>query len=128
MLRLLTLGGLALERDGGEPLTQVLAHPKRLAVLLYLALHEPRGLHQRNALLALFWPESDESHARNALRNTVHFLRSVLGAETILGGAGDAIGIDPSSLSCDAVAFEQALAAGDHVEAMRLYRGPLAPG
>lgn len=58
MLRLTTLGTIRLERDGeAVPVPQ----PKRVALLAYLALARPRGLHRRDTLLAMFWPELPES-------------------------------------------------------------------
>ena len=63
----------------GTEAEDVLHQPKRLALLVYLAMAEPRGFHRRDSLLALFWPELPEKRARNALNKTLHFLRSHLG-------------------------------------------------
>ena len=41
----------------------MLRQPRRLALLVYLALAHPKGLHQRDKLLALFWPEMDTTRA-----------------------------------------------------------------
>src|SRR5436305_244322 len=49
---------------------------KTLALLIYLAV-EP-GLHAREKLTALFWPESDAAHGRAMLRRTLAFLRNPL--------------------------------------------------
>jgi DNA-binding SARP family transcriptional activator len=65
MLELHTLGSVDLLGTEGEEVSGVLSQPKRLALLVYLAV-EP-GPHRRDTLLTLFWPESDETHARNAL-------------------------------------------------------------
>ena len=65
-------------------LTAVLRQPKRLALLLYLTLASPRGLQRRDRLLALFWPEQEESRARNALSQALHVLRRGLGEEVLV--------------------------------------------
>jgi len=57
----------------------VLAQPKRVALLAYLAAATPRRLHRRDSLLALFWPELDQEHAarRCARHCTGSGMRSV---------------------------------------------------
>ena len=89
VIRLRTLGQLDLEGPGGHEVRNALAQPKRAALLAYLALATPRGHHRRDALLALFWPESDIERARNALNQAVHFLRLSLGSGTIINRSGD---------------------------------------
>ena len=83
-VRLFTLGALDLQAANGTELRSVLAQPRRIALLAYLALATPRGPHRRDRLLALFWPDQDESHARNALSQAVYFLRNALGADAIV--------------------------------------------
>jgi DNA-binding SARP family transcriptional activator len=112
MIRLRTLGALDLRSSEGHELRSVLAQPKRVALLVYLALAPPRGPHRRDTLLALFWPEQDTEHARNALSQSVHFLRRSLGAEAVTSGNGDELGLAWNTFWCDAVAFEEALDAG----------------
>src|SRR5439155_727113 len=60
------LGGLNLLGVGGHELKSVLAQPKRVALLAYLAAATPKRLHRRDSLVALFWPELDQEHARAA--------------------------------------------------------------
>jgi peptide/nickel transport system substrate-binding protein len=50
---------------------------KAVALLAYLALTAER--HSRDALAALFWPESSQAHARGALRYTLASLKKALG-------------------------------------------------
>ncbi len=61
---------------------QLLAFPDRkaLALLVYLAVEG--GMHARQRLTRLFWPESDMAHGRTALRNTLLHLRHALGEDT----------------------------------------------
>ena len=127
MLQLHTLGTLDLRGPTDADCAAVLAQPKRLALLIYLAAASPRRFHRRDSLLALFWPELDESHARAALRRTLYFLRSALGADAIVGRGDDEIGAN-ESLACDAAEFEASLARGDLGRALDLYRGDFLAG
>src|SRR5512142_2124484 len=49
---------------------------KAEALLLYLAVEG--GMHTRSQLAALLWPDSEPSTARNALRNALALLRTLL--------------------------------------------------
>ena len=60
---------------------EVLAQPKRVALLAYLVVEGQRVPVPRDRLLALFWPESDEARARNALSQALHHLRQALGTD-----------------------------------------------
>ena len=128
MIRLRALGALGLHDANGQELRSVLSQRRRVALLAYLALATPRDLHSRDSLLALFWPEYDSDHARNALSQAVHFLRRSLGAHVLVSRNGDAVGVNRDQLWCDAVAFEDLLAAGRVAEAVDLYRGDLLEG
>ena len=127
MISFRTLGAVSLRNEEGQDLHSVLAQPKRLALLGYLALARPHGPHRRDSLLALFWPELDGDSARNALTQAVHFLRRALG-ETLQGRHGDVLQVDRTRLWCDAVAFETAIQDGRLDEAIQLYAGPLLDG
>jgi serine/threonine-protein kinase len=122
------LGEVDLRDPQGAEARQVLAQPKRLAVLTYLALAAPRGFHRRDSVIALFWPELDTAGARNALRQALHFLRRALGADAIAARGAEEVGVEASRVWCDAVAFEAALDAGELERALELYRGDLLPG
>jgi adenylate cyclase len=128
MIHLRMLGALDLRGSDGQELRPVLAQPKRAALLAYLALATPRGPHRRDTLLALFWPEQDTDHARNALSQAVHFLRRSLGAETLVAGNGDGLELKAEDLWCDAIALEGAIDAGRFLDALDLYRGDLLQG
>jgi serine/threonine-protein kinase len=127
MLRLTTLGAVDLRDDHGRPLRDVLRQPKRLALLVYLALESTRTLVSRDRLLALFWPEADEEHARNALSQLLHQLRAALGRDLFTSNGPGLIGVASGALWCDAAAFEEALARGDRDIALDLYRGEFCP-
>ena len=128
MVELFLLGGLDLKGSDGESLHSVLSHPKRVAVLTYLILGAPRGYLTRDRLISVFWPESDESHARNALSQILHGLRRSLGEDVILTRGTNEVGISDDHLSCDAVAFIQAVQGGDFKKALELYLGDFLLG
>ena len=126
MFLLRVLGGLDLETAGGEEVRKVTAQPKRAALLIRLAL--AKQFVRRDTLLALLWPDADTSHARAALRQAVRFLRQHLGEGVVISRGEEELGVDESQLSCDAVAFSDALGRGDDASAVGLYRGDLLPG
>ena len=128
MIELRALGTLALRDPNGEDLHSVLAQPKRVALLAYLAIARPRGFQRRDTLLALLWPELDEQHARGALNQALRHLRTALGKEAVPSRGDGEIGIDVRALSCDAVEFEAAIEADDPARALGLYRGDLLDG
>ena len=128
MIRLHVLGTARLVGNQGQELREVLVKPKSLALLAYLALAAPRGFVRRDSLLALFWPESDSSHARNALRQTIHHLRHALGEGVLVGRGAEELGVEAEQIWCDAVAFGAALDRSATAEALALYGGDLLPG
>src|SRR6266700_3237334 len=101
MIRLRTLGAVDLKDSEGRELRPLLTQPKRLALLTYLALAGSSGFRRRDTVVALFWPELDEEHARGSLRQ---------------------------ALRCDATAFVDACEGGRHAEALDLYQGAFLDG
>ena len=127
VIELKTLGSLDLRHDGKE-VHAVLKQPKRLALLTYLAITLPRRFHRRDALLGMFWPELDQSHARAALRRAIYFLRQALGDDVIVGRGDEELAILEEGFVSDVAGFEAALAAGNFADAVELYRGDLLEG
>lgn len=128
MYDLITLGGIDLQRTESSAPHPLLGQRKRFALLAYLALARPRGIHRRSMLLGLLWPELGAEHGRSALRQAVHGLRRSLGEKVIRSRGDEEIWLDGSVLSCDAVRFEEALGTGQLTHAVELYQGPLLPG
>jgi DNA-binding SARP family transcriptional activator len=128
MIQFHTLGVLDLRGPDGRELRSVLQQPKRLGLLAYLVVAFPRRFHRRDSLLALFWPELDQEHARAALRRSLYFLRAELGTDVVVGRGDDEVGVPEEVLWCDATALEQALNQGDAERAVGLYRGTLLEG
>lgn len=126
MHRLTTLGAVDLRNARGHPVREVLAQPKRVALLAYLTIESRRGPVSRDKVLALFWPESDETRARNALSQSLHHVRQALGSEVIENHGAGALRVS-AELWCDAVEFGAALERGDAAMALDLYRGEFCP-
>lgn len=108
--------------------SELLARPKALGLLAYLAIALPLGLHRRDELLALFWPDSDSSHARNALRQSLHLQRSSLPAGSLITRGKMEVGIESALLRIDVRTFEDHLDHGREANALALYRGELLNG
>ncbi len=121
------LGTIDLRTADGRSAVTVLQQPKRLALLAYLAHARPRGFRRRDELLALLWPESDDQHARAALRKTVHAIRAALGAEVLVGRGDEELALDFELFHSDVDEFDAAIAEKRFRDASRLYRGELLP-
>src|SRR4051812_4623358 len=123
-----TLGTLDLRAPDGRELHSLLAQPKRIALLAYLCIAEPRGYHRRDTLLGLFWPDSDQEHARSSLRKSLHVLRHALGENVILSRGDEEVAVDQSRISCDVPSFDELFRQNRFEDAFELYHGDLLPG
>ena len=121
------LGRVSLINPNAHDVQSLLGQPRRLALLAYLATPPP-GMHRRDSLLALFWPELDQAHARNALRQALHVLRRALGTSAVTSHGDEEVGLDFEQVWCDVAAFERAIADGQLRDAIELYRGDLLEG
>ena len=128
MLRFRTLGQVDLRGPDGLPVQELLTQPRRLGLLAYLAVARPRGLHRRDRLVTLFWPELDDTRARAALSQALHVIRKALGPGILVTRGSEEVGVDFGRLLADADQFEQAADAGALTDADRLYQGDLLPG
>ncbi|MFL5475062.1 MAG: winged helix-turn-helix domain-containing protein, partial [Gemmatimonadales bacterium] len=121
MLLLRLLGGPSLSGNGSTvtgPATQ--RHRLALLALLASSRYRPQS---RDKLVARLWPERDVEHARNLLNQGVHALRRVIGEAGIIS-VHDELRLDPATVACDVVAFEDTIAAGELERAIGLYTGP----
>jgi DNA-binding SARP family transcriptional activator len=124
MIRLRTLGGFSVNLDGADSTASSL-RPRVLALLALLAGHR-QGL-SRDKLLAYLWPDSDTAHARNSLKQALFSLRHVVDRPIIISASG-LLRLDPSEVDVDLWGLEAALANGEEVRAVRLYRGLFLDG
>jgi len=127
MIRLSIMGGPDLVDADGRPIQRLLQQPKRLALLVYLALAGPGRLRTRDAAIGLFWPESTDESARASLNTAMSKFRRDLGFEAIVVRGASEIGVSADLLWCDAVAFVQ-LAPEDPAGALELYRDEALSG
>jgi len=125
MFRLRVLGGFALEGPSGASLPS-LPQRRAEAVLAVLAVCGDLGC-TRERLIALLWPESDETHSRHSLRDSLRAIRQTLGPDAV-PSAGDLLRLDPSVVVSDVASIAQALSADRHAEAVRAYGGRLLEG
>ena len=125
-LRLRLLGSI--ELTGSPGAAALLAQPKRVALLAYLAAARPAGLHRRDRLVALFWPEHRQEHARAALRKAVYAVRQALGDGVLVARGDEELGINRAALWCDLDEFEDSLVGDRLARALELYRGDLLDG
>src|SRR5713101_2848149 len=128
MVEFRVFGALRLTTDDGRDARILVAQPRRLALLAYLAAATPRGTHRRDSLLALFWPEFDQPRARAALRQSLYVLREVLGAAALVSQGNEEVGLDFGAVRCDVVDFERSIESEHLSEALDLYRGHLLEG
>lgn len=126
-IRLRTLGSVDLRTADGMQVQSVLRQPKRMALLIYLALSGP-VFQRRDRLLAIFWPESDEERARGSLNQHIFQLRAALGRDVIVNRGDEEIGLAAGRIWNDATAFDELIQAGQLAGAMELYTGELLPG
>jgi DNA-binding SARP family transcriptional activator len=129
-LRISLLGGLEVRAPDGR----LIGLPTRKAEALLAILAAAQGTWQsRGRLAALLWPNSADEQARGSLRQTLALLRKALAPAGLPGIAarGDALSLDPTGIDIDAVAFDEALAAGTPEalsEAVALYCGDFLDG
>jgi len=121
------LGALDLRRDTGERIGSLLAHPKRMGILLHLVLDQPGRPVERSLLASRFWPDSPVPRAQASLRTALSQMRSGLGPG-VLEADGQQVWLIPDGLSCDALQLLAAVEAGQWREAATLARGELTPG
>lgn len=128
LLTFRTLGSLSLFDGEGEEYAAVLAQPKRCALLVFLATANGGGAHRRDTLLEMFWPERDEDRGRNALSQSLFFLRSNLPEGAIISRNDNEVGVDPHLICTDVQLFHTAVDENRWAEALDLYGGDFLLG
>ena len=128
MIRLHLLGSVELKSSGGDEIRSIIAQPKPMAMLAYLAAATPAGYRRREELLSVFWPELDATRGRRALSQALHVLRSELPEDAIETRGVEEIGLDSAVISSDVDDFRHAIDSADYKKALDLYRGELLSG
>ncbi len=121
-LMLVTLGGASLALPDGR---QLLGQGKPLALLAYLA-SSPRRAAGRDHLIDLLWADVEPDKARHALRQTIWYLRQLLG-QSIITTLADSLVLG-TTIQVDRDAFLAAIDHGDLTTATALYRGTFLDG
>ena len=124
-LRLLTFGGVNL-RVGDSTMTGAATGRRRLALLVLLAVARDRGLN-REKVQSYLWPESDTDQARHGLNQMVYFQRRHFENEELFLGK-KTLRLNRAMITADVWDFEDALDAGAHAVAVRLYAGAFLDG
>jgi DNA-binding SARP family transcriptional activator len=125
--RLRLLGGVELEGPGG-PFDELLSQSKAVALLALLTVPTSGRFIRRDLIVALLWPELDETRARAALRRAVHSIRSTLGDASVAGRGDEELAATPTALVSDAAEFLRAVEESQLKWALELYRDDLMPG
>ena len=128
MIRLQAFGVPALFVDGEALHDGLWRQTRRFAVLIYLACAAGNRPHRRDEVIAIFWPESDLSRGRNALRQALHVIREELGSEVLLSDGSENLWVNPHRFTGDVSAFTVALQKGDWEAALSLYQGDFLEG
>jgi len=123
-LTLTTLGPVQLVPPAGT--SPLLAPGKPLALITYLAL-APRRTARREHLVDLLWADLPPDKARHALRQTIWYLRQLLGAECLVAGRTGEITLEVP-LTTDRDQFLAALEAGELERAVAVYQGEFLSG
>jgi DNA-binding SARP family transcriptional activator/pimeloyl-ACP methyl ester carboxylesterase len=120
----LVLGELELEANG-RVLARIESRRAR-SLLGWLAVHP--GLHPRERVAAVFWPDVLDASARTSLRTTLATLKRELGeaGASVVTATRDRVGIAVGSeVWIDLDAFQKLVAGGDLEQAAALCRGEL---
>lgn len=121
-----TLGTLRVTDAAGQPALGDHGHQRRrLALLAVLAAAGDQG-RSRDQILALFWPEVDQSRARHSLEQLIYSLRNTLGADLFSGS--NPLRLNPDVIASDIGSFMEAIRRGDLAAAVGLYQGRFADG
>jgi DNA-binding SARP family transcriptional activator len=70
----------------------------------------------------MFWPEADQQHGRNALRQAIHVIRENLGGEVLLSNGDQELRVNPQVLESDVARFSTAIARGSYETALSLHQ------
>lgn len=127
MIELEFLGRPRVRGHDRRELTAIPAHPKRMALLAYLALARDWSV-SRDVLIALFWPDVRDERARNSLRVALHGLRQVLGDDVLVGRSQSDVGLANDRVHTDVVDFRDCVRQQRLRAAVALYRGPFLEG
>lgn len=126
MIELRTLGETGLRVAGKVP-SAIVNHPLRFGLFSYLVVADVT-VHQRDTLVAMFWPELPVTRARTALRKALHHIRREVGENVFVNRGDDAIVVDRTGIRCDANALRFAASHNEDVVVLSLSSGEFLTG
>ncbi|MEE4137693.1 MAG: hypothetical protein V2I32_16555, partial [Desulforhopalus sp.] len=141
-LRITTLGGFSLEKNGAPLPPPRKAQQRPLAMLKYLVARGGKNI-PAHEVEELLWPDADGDAASNAFSTTLHRLRRLVGNDQAISYSEAVLSLDPFLVWVDVQAFERCCQLLDHtlsrpgnaddLKAHRdilvsLYQGPFLPG
>lgn len=123
-LSISTLGVLGVGDDDGPAHPGLVVRRKPFALLVYLLLGKESGAyHQRDALAAMFWPESTQRRARASLRQALTIIERHLGPAFERRGSEE-VRATPGAFRLDVHEFLDDVREGDWLAAIGRYHGP----
>src|SRR5262245_15926596 len=125
MIRLQTLGTLDVTVNGAAAPAELL-WKKNIGLLLYLA-RAPKHRCTREQLIGLFWPDKNDTAARQSVREAVRVLRHYVG-EDRLTTSGDVIQLLEGAVELDTDQFEKLVKQRDWARATPLINGEFLDG
>lgn len=123
MLQLRVLGTLDLRGVPDTSAAALLAQPRPIALLSYLAVERPGAYWRRDHLATMFWPETGQERARTNLRKLVFTIRRIVGSEVLEARGDEDLRLPPEACWCDAAEFRRAMAGNHAAQALALHRG-----
>jgi DNA-binding SARP family transcriptional activator len=112
LIRVRTLGGFSIERDGA-PATAARKESRKPLDLLKLVIALGGEAVPVARLCAALWPEAEGDAARNSFDNTLHRLRKLLGGDRHVPLRAGGLGLDAATCWTDLAALETCFAAID---------------
>ena len=126
--RLVTLGGLSVER-GGQPYVPTTIQRRQLAVLVLIGAlgRGTGGSASRDRLIGFLWPDRPPEKARNLLDQALSAARRTFGADVVISSR-TSVALNPAVLALDVAEFDDAIRTGAWARAIRLYGGAFLDG
>jgi DNA-binding SARP family transcriptional activator len=121
---LTTLGSISLAQSD-DPSCSLIGQSRSLLLLALLA-QSPRLSGRRDHLAQLLWPDSDVTHARRSLRQTL--FRVTKNTEDLVIRDGERLTLNRDVIRVDCWELEGALKRRDYAKVIELYKGPFLAG
>jgi DNA-binding SARP family transcriptional activator/TolB-like protein len=128
MLSVQLLGRFEISGGSGSDFESLLSKPKLAALLAYLTLPRPGTWHRRDSLIAIFWPDTDQTRARSSLRSGLLVIRRHLPDGAIMARGDEELSVAPDLVTTDVAEMQDDIAGGQFDRALKRFSGDLLPG